>query len=238
MAFPYFYFLVLLIVLFPSLGSAQEMRDILFREDFDSLENWKPLHFPKIKQHTRYSIESHGNENYLKAVSKASASALTYKKEFNVYEYPHVRWRWNAENVYEKGTPETKEGDDYPLRVYVTFKYDPGKAGYLEQLRYGTAKLLYGEYPPHSALNYVWANGKTGERIVTSPYTEKAKIIILQRGASHIGEWQTEEVNILKDYQAAFGGPPPAVANIAVMNDSDNTSEGSISYIDYIEVYK
>lgn len=232
------YLLVLWILLLPSSVSPRDMRNIFFGEDFDGLENWKTIYFPRIKEHTRYSIETLGNEKYLKAVSHSSASGLGYKKEFNVYEYPHVRWRWKAENVYEKGAPETKEGDDYPIRVYITFKYDPGKAGYLEQLQYGGAKLLYGEYPPHSALNYVWANGKTIERIISSPYTEKAKIIILQRGRFHIGEWQTEEVNILKDYQAAFGESPPAFAGIAVMNDSDNTGEASVSYIDYIEVYK
>jgi hypothetical protein len=47
-----------------------------------------------------------------------------------------------------------------------------------------------------------------------------------------------EEANILEDYTKAFGAAPPAIASIAIMNDSDNTGESSVSYVDYIEVYK
>jgi hypothetical protein len=36
----------------------------------------------------------------------------------------------------------------------------------------------------------------------------------------------------------AFGEDPPSVANLAIMNDSDNTGESAVSYIDYIEIYR
>jgi len=242
-------FVLLLILLFPSIVIPQEGKDPFFmKEDFNTLDNWKPLYFPKIKKHTSYTIETDGSERYLKAESAASASALVYNREFNVYKYRNMRWRWRAENVYEKGVTGTKKGDDYPLRIYITFKYDPQKAGRLEKLRYEGAKLLYGEYPPHSALNYVWANkenppipplvkgGKGG--IVTSPYTSKTKIIIIEKGTIRVGSWEAKEADILRDYKEAFGENPPAIASLAVMNDSDNTGEGSVSYIDYIEVYK
>ena len=231
--------LFLWILLFPSVAIPQEGKESLFlKEGFDTLDNWKPLYFPKIRKHTSYTIEADDHERYLKAESSASASALIYKKEFNVHEYRNVRWRWRAENVYEKGDYGTKAGDDYPLRIYITFKYDPQKAGRLEKLHYKAAKLLYGEYPPHSALNYVWANKETAERIVTSPYTSKTKIIIVEKGPIRVGSWQAKEADILKDYKEAFGEAPPAEASIAIMNDSDNTGEGSISYIDYIEIHK
>jgi len=50
--------------------------------------------------------------------------------------------------------------------------------------------------------------------------------------------WVDEEVNILDDYNKAFGKSPPSTASIAIMNDSDNTGEDSVSYIDFIEVYR
>jgi ArsR family metal-binding transcriptional regulator len=95
---------------------------------------------------------------------------------------------------------------------------------------------MYGEYPPHSSLSYVWANREDPETIVTSPYTDKAKMVLLEKGQNKVGTWQDEEVNILEDYQKAFGTKPPARARIAVMNDSDNTGESSVSYVEYIEV--
>ena len=232
-------FVLLLILLFPSIVIPQEGKDPFFmKEDFNTLDNWKPLYFPKIKKHTSYTIETDDNERYLKAESAASASALVYNREFNVYKYRNMRWRWRAENVYEKGASGTKAGDDYPLRIYITFKYDPQKAGRFEKLRYEAAKLFYGEYPPHSALNYVWANKETTERIITSPYTSKTKIIIIEKGTIRVGSWEAKEADILKDYKEAFGEDPPSQASIAIMNDSDNTGEGLVSYIDYIEIHK
>jgi hypothetical protein len=210
----------------------------LFREDFDTLENWRPLYFPKISRHSTYTTEANGSESFLKAESKASASALVYKQEFNVYDYPGVRWRWKVSNVYVDADPEKKSGDDYPVRVYIMFKYDPKTANTIDKVKHGIARSLYGEYPPHSTLSYIWANRTEQKAIITSPYTDKARLIALEKGNGKAGMWQDEEINILQDYKRAFGADPPSLASIAIMNDSDNTGQQSVSYIDFIEVFK
>jgi hypothetical protein len=227
------------LLILPVLSQAYaEDNNILFHEDFKDLENWTALYFPKIKKHTQYSIVKEAGETYLKAESNASASAIIYKKEFNVYEYPKIRWKWKIDNVYKKGNVKEKSGDDYPIRVYVLFKYDPEKASFGKRIKYGLAKIIYGEYPPHSSLNYIWANKKDEKGIITNPYASEVKMIILQAGSEKDGKWHEEDINILEDYRKAFGTDPPPVAGIAIMNDSDNTGESSVSYIDYIEVYK
>ncbi|MBM4314427.1 MAG: DUF3047 domain-containing protein [Deltaproteobacteria bacterium] len=230
--------LLLAMALLPMQSPGQGGNRTLFREDFYTLDRWRPLHFPKIAAHTLYTIERKDGESVLKAASRASASALVYKETFSVYEYSRARWRWQVDNVYGNLSPEEKSGDDYPLRVYVTFLYDPVKAAPLERLRYGLAKGLYGEYPPHSTLIYVWASHEGQAGIMASPYTERAKVIALQRGKGKVGTWQTEEVNILEDYRRAFGAEPPASASLAVMNDSDNTGQSAVSYLDFIEVFR
>jgi hypothetical protein len=98
--------------------------------------------------------------------------------------------------------------------------------------------MLFGEYPPHSSLNYIWANRAHEERILANAYSEKAQMVLLQKGDSNRGKWVIEDVNILEDYHEAFGEKPPAFASLAIMNDSDNTGEKSISYVDFIEVYR
>jgi hypothetical protein len=139
-------------------------------------------------------------------------------------------------NIYQKGDEKKKSGDDYPLRIYVVFKYDSRKASVLEKAQYSAAKLIYGEYPPHSSINYIWANKTYPERIVPTPYTAKAQMILLQKGAGLAGQWVKEEVNALKDYREAFGSDPPAVAALAIMADADNTGEKALGFVDYIEV--
>lgn len=215
-----------------------QARSVLFREDFNDLGNWRPLFFPKIKQHSVYSIEKDGSEHVLKTASNASASGIIYRNEFSVYDYPKVRWRWKVSNIYAKGDERSKSGDDYPARIYIIFKYDPDTAGFGRKIKYGLAKKIYGEYPPHSSLNYIWANKQQAERIITNAFADEAKMILLEAGPEKTGRWIEEEIDILEDYQKAFGTKPPALASIAIMNDSDNTGERSESFVDYIEVFK
>lgn len=205
-------------------------------EQFNSLDDWQPIIFPGIEKHSEYFRREVEGGSILVATSNGSASGIRYGKEFNVYAYPIVRWRWKVDNVFARGNVEKKSGDDYPLRVYVMFKYDPDEASFGERIKYGLAKTLYGEYPPKSSLNYIWANRSHEKRIYPSPYTDKAQLIILRAGEDKAGRWVDEQVNIIDDYQLAFGRNPPETASLAIMNDSDNTGEAARSYMDFIQV--
>ena len=211
---------------------------VLFREDFNDLSAWKDVFFPKISRHTVYRVERSGSESYLAAMSDASASLLVYKRPFDVYEYPNVRWRWKVSNIYRNADPKVKSGDDYPIRIYIAFEYDPQDAGPIDRAVFNAARLIYGEYPPWGSLNYVWSSKVLPERTIASPYTDRNRMIFLEKGSSHVGQWVDEEVNVLKDYEEIFGKKPPRHATIGIMNDSDNTGEKSTSYVEFIEVYR
>ena len=228
----------ILLLLISCLNLYAEGARVFLHEDFNNLQNWRPLFFPKIKRHTEYTIEKDGDRSCLRAESNASASGLILNKEFNVFEYPKLTWRWKISNVYLKGNAEEKSGDDYPLRIYVIFKYDPDKASFAQRIKYGIAKAIYGEYPPQSSLTYIWESKAHNKRIITSPFTEEAKMVILEAGEDKVGRWLQEDVDIVEDYRKAFGNMPPAVASLAIMNDSDNTGERSVSYVDFIEISK
>jgi hypothetical protein len=60
--------------------------------------------------------------------------------------------------------------------------------------------------------------------------------MIILRGPGDVGAWHEEEVNILEDYRRVYGEDPPPRAGLAIMNDSDGTGDGCVSYIDFIEV--
>ena len=212
--------------------------EIFLRDDFDDLEQCEPLNLPGNKSPTRYTIEKEDGRFYLKAASQASASGLTSVQTFDIYQYPRVRWRWKVMSTYEKGDARYRSGDDYPLRVDITFAYDPEGAGFGEKIRYNLARALYGKYPPHSSLSYIWANREHQDEIIPSPYTDRVRMILLQKGPGRAGQWILEEVNVLEDYRRAFKADPPRLARIAIMNDSDDTGEASVSYMDFIEVYR
>ena len=191
----------LLLFNFTSPPAYGQEEHVFAREDFNSLEDFRPIYFPKIKRHSAYTIVKEQNESFLKAESNASASGIIYRKEFNVYDYPKIRWRWKISNVYKKGDAEKKSGDDYPIRIYIIFKYDPERASFGQKIRYGLAKIIYGEYPPQSSLNYIWANRNYSEKIITNPYAKEAKMIIMEAGEEKAGKWMTEEADIIEDYR-------------------------------------
>lgn len=227
--------LIFLLLIFPFSASSQ----VLFHDDFDNLDNWTPLLFPKIQEHSRYRVVKDGENSILKAEANSSASGLRYKKEFNIYQTPNVRWRWKVENVMEKGNARTKEGDDYPIRIYIVFKYDPDKVGFGTRLKYNAAKLIYGEYPPAASLNYVWANkNEAPGTILTSPYQEQVKMFPVASGKDQLNTWQEYRINILEDFKKAFNEDPPSIASIAIMSDADNTKESARAFVDFIEVFR
>lgn len=219
-----------------ALLSAEEA--VLFREEFDSLDKWRLIRFPRVKKHTVYSVQAENGMRYLKAESDGSASGIVYKEPFNAFDFPKARWRWKVDNIYVRADEKTKAGDDHPIRVYVMFFRRPGEAPLLERLRSSVEEKLYGAPTPHSSLIYVWSSREDSEEIMMSPFTDRARKIVLQRGARNVGTWQVEEVNFVKDYRRAFGTDPPPLATIGIMNDSDNTGEKSVSYVDYIEVMR
>ncbi len=227
----------LLLVLSPRPALSEEKtRAVLFREDFHTLSQWTPVYFPRIERHSTYAAVVKDGLPMLEARSDRSASAIRWVKDYDAALYPRLRWLWKIEHVYEKGDETKKSGDDYALRVYVMFRYDPAKASAWQRLRYGAAKTLYGQYPPGSALLYIWSNKPHEKRILTSPYADNVKMVILETGNSKAGQWIVEDVNVLADYRAAFGKEPGSPASLAVMNDSDNTGEASVSWLQWIEI--
>jgi len=230
-----FLLLAALLITVLNCSAAAEEGEILLREEFDTLERWEPLTFPRIKKHSSYSVEPLEGGACLRAESKDSASGIVLRGTFAVKDFSRLRWRWKAERVYETGDARTKRGDDYPLRLYLVFPFDPGRAKWREKISYKAARILYGKYPPQSALNYIWANREHEEKILPNTFTKNSMMIIL-RGPGDVGSWHEEEVDIVADYRRAFGEDPPPRAGLAIMNDSDGTGESSVSYIDYIEV--
>lgn len=201
--------------------------------------DWKALEFPAIKAHTRYAAVADPEfGQVVKATSTAAASGLVRKLAVDAHDYPILRWRWKVGNLIEGSDLTRKDGDDYAARIYVSFAYDPAHASLLERAWYGAARLIYGEYPPHSGLNYIWDAHAPVGTVADNPYTAKVKMFVVESGAARLGRWVAEERNILDDYRKAFGAEPPPVSGIAVMTDTDNTGGSAVAWYGNIELAK
>jgi hypothetical protein len=203
----------------PRWGAAETV--ILGFENRQQWENWQHIDFPG-REKTRYEYEP--DEQMVCARAVSSASALAHEFPGELTDYPVLSWEWRIDQVLEKGNARFRAGDDYAGRVYVNFKRD-NRLSRWERTRARLFEILYGQEIPGQTLNFIWANVLAIDEIVTSPYTEHARLVALQSGNPRAGEWVREEVNIPAYYRQAFNGEPPPVHSIAIMTDSDDTGE-------------
>jgi hypothetical protein len=199
----------------------------------------EPLTFRSIETPTRYSLVTESGITVLKAESSKSASGLIRRfddRKVNLRETPILRWRWKVANLIKGADISTREGDDYPARIYVTFRYDPERAGTGMRMQYGVAKALYGEYPPHASINYVWDGKAVVGTVVPNAYTARAMMFVVESGARRVGEWVEVERNVYEDYRRAFKEEPPPVSGIAIMTDTDQTGEAATAFYGDIEL--
>lgn len=199
--------------------------------DLSSLAEWEPLEFPKIPEHSTFEAVIEDGREVIRVESVASASAIVYSKTFNLKDTPVIKWSWKVLNILEKGNAEKKSGDDYPIRLYVMFPYEPSRVPALQRIGFEIAKRRFGEYPPAEVLNYIWANREHDREPLESPYTDRTMLFFPNAGSEGLGEWQTHTANILEDYRRAFDREPPDTFTLAVMGDSDNTGERTLAYI-------
>lgn len=156
---------------------------------------------------TSYTVTTEDGVRCILAESRASASALIYKIEYDPQTYPFLHWRWKVEHVLSKGDERTKEGDDYGARVYVVFP-----------------SFLFWKT---RALNYIWGNKLPKGEGVPNPFTANAVMIAVRSGSGETGKWIEERRNILEDFRRFFGEDPPKAGAVAIMTDTDNTGEAA-----------
>jgi hypothetical protein len=208
---------------------------------------WTPLTFRSIESHTRYALVGDGAATVLQADSKGTASGLVRRfadGEVDLRATPILRWRWKVSNLVQGADIRRKDGDDYPARVYVLFRYDPARASLAMRAQYALARSLHGEALPHATLNYVWDGKAPAGTMLPNAYTGRAMMLVVESGAARVGQWVEAERNVLEDYRRAFGEDPPPVSGVAVMTDTDQTGEavtawyGDIAFGTTLQVFR
>ena len=162
--------------------------------------------------------------------SNRSASGLIRKIKIDPKKYPFISWRWKISNIFSKGDITQKKGDDYPARIYIVFENDVKQSTFFKKAKNRAYQLLYGEYPPSGAINYIWASNAPVGTIASNPYAIQSKMIVVQSGESRINTWIEEEKNVYEDYKKIFGNEPPMIAAVGIMTDTDDTEESAMSF--------
>ncbi|MFH1752847.1 MAG: DUF3047 domain-containing protein [Candidatus Omnitrophota bacterium] len=181
----------------------------------DALKQWQRMVLNREVDYTLMNLEDDG---FVRAFSDKACSALYYKMRFDINEHQILKWKWKVTRFPDlSGAKTDKDMDDYAARVYVIFPY---------------FTFSYSQF-----LEYVWSDSLPVGTIISSPYGDNVKIIVLRSGGNADGEWAMETRNLCDDYAAAFGNKPTRKAGaIAIMCDADSSKTAAESYFDAIEV--
>ncbi|TVR52121.1 MAG: DUF3047 domain-containing protein [Puniceicoccaceae bacterium] len=207
-------------------------------EDFAGLDRWEPLVFAGIARESHYETRrTEDGRTFLHMESEAAGSALVLKEPLDASACPVVEWRWRVERPIVDADPMQRSGDDYAARIYLFFEYEGDNLPFADRVRYRAYRMLRGDYPPHSALTFVWSQRSPPGSSFANPYTERVGMRVLRGPETPLDSWQTERIDVLEEYRSTFGEDPPSTPmRLAIMTDSDDTGQKTRAAIDWIRV--
>ena len=187
---------------------------------FDFTENEiQSLEVRKVRgadNKTEYLLGSNENGNYLKAVADNAASGLGKKVIIDLNSTPFINITWKIEKDLKGINEKSKKGHDFAARVFVIKKT-------------GATALS------NRAINYVFSSNENIGDNWPSPYTKKSIDNVLSTTSENLNEWVTVKANVKEDFKKFHDLDVNEIDGVAIMADTDNSKNKSISY--YQSIY-
>ena len=165
---------------------------------------------------TTYSVGSNDNGNYLKAIADNAASGLGKEIKIDLNKTPFINITWKIEKDIPGIDETSKKGHDFAARVFVIKKT-------------GATALS------NRAVNYVFSSNQDLGSNSPSPYTKKSVDNVLATTKTKLNEWVTVKANVKEDFKKFHNLDVNELDGIAIMSDTDNSKQKSITY--YQNIY-
>ena len=165
---------------------------------------------------TEYSVGSDENGNYLKAIADNAASGLGKEIKIDLNKTPFINITWKIEKDIPGIDETAKKGHDFAARVFVIKKT-------------GATALS------NRAINYVFSSNQDAGSTSRSPYTKKSIDNVLATTKTNLNEWVTVKANVKDDFKKFHNLDVTELDGIAIMSDTDNSKQKSITY--YQNIY-
>lgn len=186
---------------------------------------WRHQTLPKVERANEFALQTDNGETSVKVASSSSASSWVAAVDIDASRTPVLRWRWKVSRSLPGSDLRRKAGDDYAARLYVFFDLPLERLSLGDRLRMQAARLLSNVEVPAAALCYVWGSDQTVGSSAWNPYTDRVRMIVIDSGDRHAGQWRPVSRNVARDWADAFGGAVPRISGVAIGADTDNTSE-------------
>ena len=188
---------------------------------------WRIVAVPKASP-AEVALVRDGDTTVLRIAARSAASSVATRLHAPA-EGMRIAWRWKVDRVVDAGQLESRTGDDYAARVYVSFDVPLERLAFAARTRIRLARIFFGSELPVAALCYVWDNRHAPGTQAWNAYSDHVSMVVLESGVARAGTWRDEVRDVAADWQAAFGkrwpGPVPAIDGLAVSSDTDQTGE-------------
>ena len=212
--FRFLFKLILVTALFQTTLYSEEVKVFEFTE-----KELSELTVRKVRgadNKTIYSVGSNENGNYLKAIADNSASGLGKEIKIDLNKTPFINITWKIEKDIPGIDETAKKGHDFAARVFVIKKT-------------GATALS------NRAVNYVFSSNQDVGSNSPSPYTKKSVDNVLATTKTNLNEWVTVKANVKEDFKKFHNLDVNELDGIAIMSDTDNSKQKSITY--YQNIY-
>ena len=184
---------------------------------------WSFYRLAPYKKNTAYRLENYQGKTVLSADSRRSASGLAVKLRPQPATDLWLEWEWKAIGKIPNADNSIRYTDDAPLRILVAFDGNKSKLTLKEQITFEVAGMLSGQEMPYATLMYIWAGNSPLDSVVENTFTSRVKMIAVDSGWQHTGQWRKHARDLSADYRTAFGEEPGDVIGVALLTDTDNT---------------
>lgn len=182
------------------------------------------------KRPTRYRLVDNGGATVLEAYADAAASGFYRRVRVDPRRQPLLEWSWRVDRLMPGADLRVGAREDSVARLVVSFHGDPKKLDFEDRAKLRLAKMFAGEPLPYAMLLYVWSDQIPLETALPSPQIDRIRMVVVERGSRHLGQWRHYRRNLLEDYRRAFGEEPGDIVAVGMLTDSDNTQQVARSY--------
>ena len=200
--------------------AGDELHSAGWREDFHSQPaGWELRTVPRTKP-AQFRIEPPTEEHdgaLLMTADDASGMFATHLASVDLHRTPILRWRWRANTLPTGADGRTPSRDDQAIGIYVS------SGGPLRQ----------------RSIAYRWETqtpvGTEGDTSYAGGIVHAKWIAVRNQQDAAAGTFFTEERNVARDFQRAFGFVPTDVS-IGVTCNSEYTNSTAAAELDWIEL--
>tara|TARA_B100000989_G_scaffold179195_1_gene134596 strand:- start:236 stop:883 length:648 start_codon:yes stop_codon:yes gene_type:complete len=187
----------------------------IFQFTDKELDTLKVRKIRGAKNLTNYSLGNNDKGNFLRSEVKNGGSGLGKEVYVDLNKTPFLNITWKVEKDLSGINEKSKKGHDFAARFFVVKKT-------------GLTPLS------NKAINYVFSSNEEIGDFWSSPYTKSSIDYVLSSTKYNLNEWVTVKTNVKEDYKKLHNLEINILDGVAIMADSDQSKNQSISYFQNI----